>query len=78
MHTPTHTARENVSTGAATPRPVPIHRLPIVWVAAALFAASIAGCIVTIALALGQPDAALPDVGERLLSVPAMPAEDRR
>lgn len=54
----------------------PIYRLPIVWVAAALFAASIAGCIVTIVLALEQPDAALPNVGDRLLSVPAAHAKD--
>jgi len=54
-------------------------RLPIVWLALALFVASIAGCIVTIMIAVAQPDAALPDVGERLLSVPmTAPAETMR
>lgn len=50
---------------------VPIYRMPIAWLALGLFAASIAGCIVTIVLALGQSDGAQPEVGERLLSVPA-------
>jgi hypothetical protein len=52
------------------------YRVPIFWLALALFVASIAGCIVTIMLALGGPDGALPDVGERLLSVPTAHAEN--
>ncbi|HEX6998395.1 MAG TPA: hypothetical protein VF322_09630 [Gammaproteobacteria bacterium] len=48
-----------------------IHRAPIVWLAATLVAASLAACIVTVLLALGQPDDASPHVGERLLGVPA-------
>ena len=55
-----------------------LYRLPVVWLAIALFAASIAGCIVTIMLALAQPDGALPGVGDRLLSVPATHAEESR
>ena len=57
---------------------LPFARTPVFWLAVALFVASIAGCVVTIMLALGQPDGALPDVGERLLSVPAAHAEDAR
>ena len=52
-----------------------LYRLPIVWVALGLFAASIVGCIVTIVLALGQPDGAAPTTGERLLSVPTQRGE---
>ena len=49
-------------------------RQPIAWLAAGLFAALLAACILTIVLALGQSDGALPNVGERVLSVPAAPA----
>ncbi|HEY8521064.1 MAG TPA: hypothetical protein VIN61_13355 [Gammaproteobacteria bacterium] len=54
-----------------TERTDTIHRTPVVWLAAALVAASLAACIVTILLALGQPDDAALDAGERLLGVPA-------
>jgi len=40
-----------------------------------LFAALLAACILTVVLALGQSDGALPNVGERVLSVPAVRAE---
>ncbi|HEX6993408.1 MAG TPA: hypothetical protein VF339_04600 [Gammaproteobacteria bacterium] len=53
-------------------------RLPVVWLALAFFAASVVGCIVTIMIAVAQPDGALPDVGERLLNVPAAPVERLR
>lgn len=46
------------------------YRSAIVWLAAALFAAVIAGCIVTIAVALQQPPDALPDVGDSVFRVP--------
>ncbi len=55
-----------------------VFRLPIVWLALALFVATIAGCIVTIMIAVAQPDAALPDVGERLLNVPTAHTETER
>lgn len=43
---------------------------PIFWLAAAMLAASIGGCIVTIVLALGHPDEPVPSGGDRFLSVP--------
>lgn len=46
------------------------YRSPILWLGAALLAASIAGCIVTIFLAVQHPDTALPTGGEQLLKVP--------
>ena len=49
---------------------------PVAWLAFGLFAASIAGCVVTIMLALGQPGGELPDVGERVLKVPAVRVEE--
>lgn len=48
----------------------PWYRSPIVWLAAALFVASLIGCIVTIVIALGQPADGLPDAGETLFRVP--------
>ena len=66
------------TTAGTTTRAGSLHRLPVVWLAVALFAASLAGCIVTIMLALAQPDGALPEVGERLLSVPAAHPEPPR
>lgn len=70
-------ALTETSAGATTQAGGP-HRLPVVWVALALFVASLAGCIVTIVLALAQPDGTLPEVGERLLSVPAAHQEAPR
>lgn len=52
-------------------------RLPIVWLALALFAALLGACVLTVVLALGQSDGALPDVGERVLSMPALRPENR-
>ncbi len=53
-------------------------RSPVAWLAFVLFAASIAGCVVTIMLAVGQPGGELPGVGERLLKVPATRVEEGR
>lgn len=50
-------------------------RLPVVWLALGSFAALLAACVLTVVLALAQPDAALPTVGEHVLSVPAARAE---
>ena len=47
------------------------YRSPILWLGAAMFAASLAGCIVTILLALEHADTPLSVEGERLLNVPA-------
>lgn len=52
-----------------------ILRMPIFWLALALFVATLAGCVVTIVLALGQPDDSLPGIGERLLKVPSSYSE---
>lgn len=59
--------RPQASTRAAR---VAWYRQPIFWLAAALFVASLAGCIVTIIIALAQPSDALPDGGERVFRVP--------
>ena len=50
-------------------------RLPVVWLALGMFAALLAACVLTVVLALGQSDGALPNMGERVLSVPAVRAE---
>ena len=52
-------------------------RVPVVWLALGLFAALLAACVLTVVLALAQPDGALADVGERVLSVPAARAESQ-
>ncbi len=49
-------------------------RAPILWLGVVLFAASIAGCILTIALALRHADAPLPVEGAELLKVPVAAA----
>ncbi len=51
------------------------YRSPILWLGAAMFLASLAGCIVTILLALEHADAPLAVEGERLLNVPTAPAK---
>ena len=53
----------------------PALRLPVVWLALGSFAALLAACILTVVLALGQSDGALPNVGKRVLSVPAERSE---
>lgn len=49
-------------------------RAPILWLGIALFAASIAGCILTIVLALRYADTPLAVDGAQLLKVPAAQA----
>lgn len=51
------------------------YRSPILWLGAAFFVASLAGCIVTILLALEHADTPLAIQGERLLNVPAAHAQ---
>lgn len=46
------------------------YRSSVVWLAAALFVAILAACVVTIVIALSQPSDALPDVGETVFRVP--------
>jgi hypothetical protein len=46
------------------------YRLPLIWLAAAIFFASIAGCITMLVLASRYPDEPLPVSGERLLKMP--------
>ena len=47
------------------------HTVPVVWLGIALAAASIAGCIVTIVLAVRQPDPPLDvDTGVRIVGMP--------
>jgi hypothetical protein len=51
------------------------YRQSIVWLGAAVFAASIAGCIWLIVVAQRSADPALPDVGAQIMKVPvARPA----
>lgn len=46
------------------------YRMPVFWLAVLMFVASLAGCIITIMIALGQPSDALGDDGERIFKVP--------
>lgn len=46
------------------------YRSPIIWLAAALLVATIAGCVVTILVAVGQPADAVPGVGDTVFRVP--------
>lgn len=57
-------ARPSVSGGAVW------YRMPIFWLAVLMLVASLAGCIITIMIALGQPSDALGDDGERIFKVP--------
>jgi len=52
------------------------YRLPLLWLCAVIFFASIAGCITMVVLASRYPDEPLPVNGERLLKMPAGPARD--
>jgi hypothetical protein len=47
------------------------HHSPIFWLAAALFVASLLGCVLTIVLAVRNADPALDVGGEQLLGVPS-------
>lgn len=47
------------------------YRLPVVWLGAAIFFASIAGCISMVVLASRYPDEPLPLHTEQLLKMPA-------
>lgn len=51
------------------------YRSTILWLGIALFVASIAGCFLTVAIALRHADMPLAVGGEQLLSVPAAPAD---
>lgn len=47
------------------------YRLPIVWLGAAIFFASLAGCISMVVLASRYPDEPLPIGSDQLLKMPA-------
>jgi hypothetical protein len=47
-----------------------LHRLPIVWLSAAILIAIIAGCIITIVLGQRYADEPMPAAGETLLNMP--------
>lgn len=49
---------------------VKAHRLPIVWLAAAILVATLAGCIVTIVIAQRHPDAPSSAHQDSLLNMP--------
>ena len=55
-------------------------RQPVVWLGAAIFLASLIGCIVMIVLASRHDDPALDTGGEYLMKVPVerLPADHRR
>ncbi|MBS0364208.1 MAG: hypothetical protein JSR67_00100 [Proteobacteria bacterium] len=50
--------------------PPPWYRQRVLWLAAALLAASIAGCLWMIVLGVRHADQPLPGVGEQVLRVP--------
>lgn len=52
------------------------YRLPLIWLCAAIFLASIAGCITMVVLASRYPDEPLPVSGDRLLKMPANHTRD--
>lgn len=52
------------------------YRLPLLWLCAAIFFASLAGCITMVVLASRYSDEPLPVGGERLLKMPASHARD--
>lgn len=53
------------------------YRQPILWLGAAIFFASLAGCIGMIVLGARYGDEALPVTSERLLKMPAAHSADR-
>lgn len=52
------------------------YRLPIVWLGATIFFASIAGCISMVVLASRYPDEPLPLSSDQLLKMPAARAPE--
>lgn len=51
-------------------------RQPVAWLGVAIFAASIAGCVLMIVLAERDKDEALPTAGKQVLSVPLARSAD--
>lgn len=69
-----HLPNVNPTTAGATASPGTDerwYRLPVVWLGAAIFFASIAGCISMVILASRYPDEPLPVHSEKLLRMPA-------
>ena len=54
------------------------YRQPVVWLAAAIFFASLAGCIHLIVLGSRYADETLPVAGEQLLKMPTGVADQNR
>lgn len=52
------------------------YRLPVIWLGAAIFFASIAGCISMVVLASRYPDEPLPLSSDQLLKMPAARAPE--
>lgn len=55
------------STGSQVPK---LHRAPLIWLAAVILMAAIAGCVVTIVLAQRHPDETLSPGSDSLLGMP--------
>jgi hypothetical protein len=55
---------------ASEGRPVAWYRLPILWLGALIFGASVAGCVLMILLGSRHADEPLPDAGMTLLKMP--------
>lgn len=53
------------------------YRQPILWLGAAIFFASLAGCISMVVLGARYADEPLPVTSERLLKIPATHSADR-
>jgi hypothetical protein len=54
------------------------YRLPILWLGALIFGASVAGCVLMIVLGSQHADEPLPDAGMTLLKMPLGSAEATR
>jgi hypothetical protein len=54
------------------------YRLPILWLGAIIFSASVAGCVLMILLGSRHADESLPDAGMTLLKMPLGPSAPSR
>ena len=68
---------------SGTRDPAAWHRQPVAWLAAAIFVATLAGCIVTILIALKHADDPVDAGGARVMAIPlattpAAPPQERR
>ena len=68
---------------SGTRDPAAWHRQPVAWLAAAIFVATLAGCIVTILIALKHADEPVDAGTARVMTIPlsttpASPPQERR